>query len=272
MSSGAPPPQLLFDGPPIDLMRLARRVLWVTVGIVALLGLADVTVNWMEVIDSETAHDLCNTAAEQSIPTWFSSTQFVFVGFAALLAGWAVRRRQGGTALRVGCSLVGFFFIYLGLDDIVEMHESLGTIFADMHGGEDAQLSYGWQRFVLPVYLLVAVTGLVLVASGLRRHGLLRWFLVGGMLMAFAQGLDFIEGLKDPEGTGTFDFNRWTETTAEAWGLKKYDVKHPILMVEELCEMLGVTFVGQAFLRLLARTLDGTRLSLVAGGGQRTAA
>ncbi len=255
MSPGSPPPPLLFDGPPVDLSRLARRVLWITVGFLVVLALADVIVNWQEVIDSEPAQELCNTADEQSIPTWFSASQFVLVGFAGLLAAWAVRRRGGEPTLRAGCLLVGFFFIFLGLDDATELHERLGTIFANMHGGEDAQTTYGWQLYVLPVYLVVGVVGLVLVGPGLQRRGLFGWFLVGGLLMAFAQGLDFLEG-RDA-------FEPWAEETAEAWSLDKYDITHPILMLEELSEMFGVTCVGQAFLRLIARTLDSVRLSLV---------
>ncbi len=255
MSTGSPPPPLLFDGPPVDLSRLARRVLWITVGMIVLLALADVLVNWQEVIDSTPAQELCNTADEQSIPTWFSATQFVLVGLAGLLAAWAVRRRGGEPSLRAGCLLVGFFFIFLGLDDATELHERLGTIFANMNAGEDAEPSYGWQHYILPVYLLVGVVGLALVGPGLQRRGLLKWFLAGGLLMAFAQGLDYLEGRDG--------FEPWAKETAEAWSLDKYDITHPILMLEELCEMLGVTCIGQAFLRLLARTLDGVRLSLV---------
>ena len=167
-------------------------------------------------------------------------------------------RRNLSRSLRCGLLLAAGLFVYFGLDDTVEIHERLGTIFADMHGGEDAQESYGWQHYILPVYVVAGVSVLLLVGPELKRRRLLGWFVCGGVLMAWAQGLDRVEGYHA--------FAPWSEGLAEAWSLEAYDISHAIRLAEEVCEMLGCVLLGQSFLRLLAQTTDGMLLRL---GGDR---
>jgi len=254
---GSAPPSL-YDGPAVDIARFARRVLVVCVVTIGVLVALDIAITWSELIDNETAIALFNTADEENIPTWCSATFFFLTGTWAFGAWWGARRRGLSLGLRCGLILAACFFVFLGMDDTVELHERLGTIFTDMNGGEGAHASYGWQYYVLPFYMLVGGSVLLLVGPELRRRRLLSWFIAGGMLMAFAQGLDWVEGHRS--------FAHWAEQTAAAWGLDQYDISHPFRLLEETCEMLGVVFIGQAFLRLLAGTTEGMCLKLGSSG------
>jgi hypothetical protein len=242
----------------IDILPLARRLLFWCVAAIGVLVVLDIAVTWRELISSPTLIELFNTANEENIPTWCSATFFFLTGSWAFLAWWGARCRNLSRSLRCGLLLAAVLFPYFGLDDTVEIHERLGTIFADMHGGEDAQESYGWQHYILPVYLVAGVSVLVLVGPELRRRRLLGWFLCGGVLMAFGQGLDRVEGYPA--------FAPWSESVAAAWSLEEYDISHAIRLTEEVCEMLGCILVGQSFLRLLALTTAGMLLRL---GGEK---
>jgi hypothetical protein len=59
---------------------------------------------------------------------------------------------------------------------------------------------------------------------------------------------------------GTWRFEDDVKALADRWDVRKYDVKHPVIMFEELCEMLGVTLLCQAFLRHMASLGDGLAL------------
>jgi hypothetical protein len=254
MSAPGPAPEPWQDGPDVDLGRLVSRTLRVSLLLVVLLAACDVLFAWVDVLDNRAARGLFNAAAERSIPTWCSTTFSCLAGLFALAAAWGARRRGLARGLRKGLVLAGLFFIHLAMDDAVELHERLGTQLAKGQGGEETLVSYGWQTFVLPVYLLVGVAVLVLVGPELARRGLLGWFLAGGALMAFAQGLDWIEGRDD--------MRAWIERTAKAWETDVYNVSHPPRLLEEVCEMLGLVLVGQAFLRLFASIAGGLRLRL----------
>lgn len=253
--SASPSPSVGFqDGPDVDLGRFASRLLRGSLLLVVVLAACDAAFTWAELVDNRAVQKLFNAAAERSIPTWCSTTFAFLAGLFALAAAWGARRRALAGGLRAGLVLAGVFFIYLGMDDAVELHERLGTQLAKGHGGEEAMVSYGWQTFILPVYLLVGVLVLVLVGPELRRRGLLGWFLAGGMLMAAAQGLDWFEGRDDVRD--------WIARTAKAWKTDPYNLSHPPRLLEEVCEMLGLVLVGQAFLRLLASIVGGLRLRI----------
>jgi hypothetical protein len=257
----APPaPPEAFEG--LDLGRFASRLLRVCLVGVGVLAVLDVLIAWQLEGVHETVRALFNTAKEKSLGTWFSATLWFLAGAFAGLAWWAGRRAGLGRSVRAGLLLGAGFFTFLAVDDTLALHEGLGTMLADQHGGEAAQVSYGWHTFILPVYALVALLVLVLVGPELRRRRLLAWFLAGGGLMAFAQGLDWLEGRAG--------FRAWLTEQAAALGVDRYDLSHPPRLLEETCEMVALLLIGQAFLRLAAALLDGRRLVL--RGGQRTPA
>jgi isoprenylcysteine carboxyl methyltransferase (ICMT) family protein YpbQ len=119
-------------------------------------------------------------------------------------------------------------------------------------GDEKGLDTYGWQIYVLPCYLLAALLITLLLGPALWREGLFGWYVVGGLVYLAAHGLDRLEGM------WWFDLD--AEALADRWDVRKYDVKHPVVMLEELCEMLGVTLLCQAFLRHMASLGDGLAL------------
>lgn len=291
MSSSAPP---LAPGSALgtfDLWAFARRMLWACVIVELVLVVGDVFFNLKEVWTNDVLEDMWNMGAEDSLTTWFSGVQLFFVAVVAWMCARLSRVRGLGKDRRIGWIVAAVFFAYLSADEVAQIHEGMGSAAANAarearveahtealvaggmdpddaaaaaeeaipdegEGPEAGHETYGWQIYVLPFYLLVALLVTAFVGPTLWREGLFGWYVAGGLLYLVAQGLDRFEGM--------WWFEDEAKALAERIGWRKYDLTHPLIMAEELCEMLGVTLLCQAFLRHLASLGDGLGLKLVA--------
>lgn len=245
-----------LDPAEIRLGALTRRVILVCLACEVLLVALDLLFNVLDLAGDRSVRRIFNIAREQSLPTWFASTQAVLVGAVALSAAWLAegrRRRWGWTA-------VGLFFIYVGADDAAEIHERVGSALgrATAEGGStwrDSFPSFAWQLFIAPL-LAVGLLFSVLFSWLQSRAGSSRvWIVVAVACFGLSQGLDFLEGIDSLEST--------YESLAEEFDVRVYVVTHTLKLIEEYLEMVGTTGFLAAFLAIVTELAEGRTLLLV---------
>lgn len=235
-----------------------RRTLYALLAFEATILVLDVVFTFLAVIEDAGIQELFNVARELSLGNWFSSTQTAAI--AVVL--WLIRLRlRGSGAPRAsvrGFTLLAGIFLYLSIDDGIQLHERVSTAVGDFfaltaeggatHSGIVAALgrwidwfpSYTWQVLFGPIFAALGVFIVVFVWRRLDRRSALTVY-AGLFLYALAQVQDFIEGLETP-------YERLTTML----GTDPYTVPHFSKMAEETLEMLGSTLVLFAFLSVYA--------------------
>ncbi len=234
------------------ILRLAIALVAIEIAFVIL----DAVINYRELSEILAIRRIFNIAREGSVPSWFGTTQTFMVG----LTLWAIvllNRMKGHSNTRIiGWSIIAAFFTYMAVDDGAEIHERIGTAFGEItenpsSGGLSSHAarlferypSYAWQFVLGPFFLLVGLFMLIFLWKELTdREG--RILLVAAVLIiAFAFGLDFIEGLDADHGWNVFSLIK------ERLSLGDYTVSHFAKSLEEFLEMFAMTLLWVAFLR-----------------------
>lgn len=182
--------------------------------------------------------NLLNLDSESTLPTWYSSMQWCCAGaLFALFAMHAWRSRMRGMLCVVALSLACLAF---SVDEIAQIHERLGFASdALLSGGSrhgTALRNTGLWPFLIGAPVLAM---LAMVVRGMRHIFLARtpralWQLVAGLLVMFTGALliELGANLIDPaRGHGGFALAQ--------------------VVLEELMEMLGVTFITWSAYSLL---------------------
>lgn len=237
----------------VPLEERTHQLLWVCVASIVALVVFDLVFNWADISGDRSIRRIFNVAREESLPTWFASTQAMLVGVAALAAWWFRRRRLDARPGNGGLLFVAAFFVYVGLDDAAKVHERVGSAVQRMVEDTsslawivEAFPSFGWQLFVAPFLALCLLASVVIVWFRSRGLGA-RPFLVAVLLLfGLSQGIDFLEGVDE-----LYEF------IANRNGLDEYTVSHSFKLVEETLEMLATTAMLAATLRVLVDAAGG---------------
>ena len=258
--------------------RLIRGLALACVGFELLLVGLDYYVSYTGLSRFGTVRRLTNITREDSLASWFGSSQTLLVALTVGLI-WLVLRRQGATrGRRMGWLVLALFFALMAVDDGAMLHERLGTLVEDLHsddaaGGPATQTgarlleafpSYAWQVVALPFFIVLGAFTLVFLWRELvgRRP---RALLVAALAcFAVAVGLDFVEGLRPehPWNLYTLLAERFSleEFTQYHFGEEAYDaLRHFSKAIEEFLEMLANTLLWCLFLRRLAETAPDLR-------------
>ena len=227
-----------------DTRRVARRIVTLALALQVVVLAGSVVFNYVDVADHISIRRIFNIAREESLPTWFASTQALAVSLTAALL-W----RLSG---RTGWAWVAGFWLYVSIDDAAEVHERVATALSDRIGDVGplaAYPSFSWHLLVAPVLAL----GLFGVAVHLWRADpsrRSRTLVVAGLAaFAVAQGIDVLEGI---EGL----FEGW----ADALDVADYTVGHGFRTVEEMLEMLGTLALWAPMLFLVSERLGTVTL------------
>ena len=175
-----------------------------------------------------------NITYETNIPTMFSFLISFFTGVSALLIYKEDKR--------FGWIVVGLFFIYLGLDDALQIHEYLGSYFGDIFL-KNGFISYYWQVFFMPFFALVGLYIFYFLVSTFKKEDCYKCIIaifIGFGCYALAVGLDYYEGLEP-------NFNYIMDRTDY---FSYRDITHVLRAVEEAIEMFGATLIFSAILWL----------------------
>jgi len=157
---------------------------------------------------------------ELSVPSWFQS--MVLLACAAALWTVADEVRHAGGRWDRHWRLLAAAFAYLSIDELAGLHE-LASIPIRTAFGLDGVLRFAWILVAVPL-VLAFVAVLVPFLRALPRPTLMAISICGALYVGGAVGLEMVGGvLTERGGMDTLAYS------AEA-------------SVEELCEMLGMTF------------------------------
>jgi hypothetical protein len=248
----------------LDAERLPYLVLGSCVLVAAVFFLLDYHVNYGRWTQIGALRRMFNTTREDSLASWFGVTQTLFVALTVWVLYWF---SQGASKWRRrGWLVLALFFTYMAVDDGATIHERLGTAYdVKMLSGEDSVLdffpSYAWQIAVLPGFVVLGFFTFFFLLRELRtrRAKILLFLALSGL--AFAVGLDFIEGLERDHPLNVFaraaeryDFAAWTQSRFQHSEFST--VVHFSKSVEETLEMMSMSVIWFVFLQHLLGSTD----------------
>ncbi len=158
---------------------------------------------------------------ENNVPTWFSTLILFFAAILLLLI--YLNKKSNNENGSFYWLILGLIFIFLSIDESVQIHEEVATILRPSLGKDSPGFLY-WS-WVVPytIFVIVVVVFFTRFVLGLPAKTRTLFFISGGMFVFGALGLEFIEG----------------------HFYKLYGLDHIynriLYCIEELLEMTGVT-------------------------------
>ena len=193
--------------------RSLRRMLWSVTALVSLLGLLVELVHYLRPSFHSVVIPLFSLSIEGNFPTWYASG--LLLGCGLWLAVIALGVRQSGGPYARRWALLSAGFVFMSLDEAIEIHENLGRIF-DLHG----VLFFSW---VVPAGILVLALGFLYLPflRHLPRDSCLRFVLAGGLYLTGALVLELPLGHwaeRHGHDNLTYVLIDWVEETLELCG------------------------------------------------------
>ena len=231
-------PELKFDS-----TQAIRKTFLYLLAFDAFLVLGDILFNWNSLLGKGEIQLLFNITREDALATTYSSFQAIFAGLIGLLVALALKAK-GERKRSYGWTLLGLFFIYIGVDDAAQIHERCGTAFKtymtqnpETFGFLTNYASYSWHLLFGGFFGSVALFILIFLWKEYptRRRQMIYLIALGCYVLAV--GMDVIEGLM-----GGLDH------VAELFDLKASLVRHSSKVIEEFIEMFGTTLFLVSFL------------------------
>ncbi len=240
---------------------IVRNLVIICVSLEVAFVLIDAFVNYARLSEIGAIRRLCNIAREDSLASWFGTTQTFMVGLTLWLIVVVNRSKQASKWQRTGWLVLAIFFTYMAIDDGAEIHERMGTAFktiansASGDGDSGSVLkqyfpSYTWQILFLPLFGSVGIFLLIFLWSEIGGNGSRALIIAAISCFVFAVGIDFVEGLDDDHAWNlhTVIKNKYT--------LGNYTVRHFSKSLEEFIEMLAMTLFWVAFAGYFMRTTE----------------
>ena len=241
-----------------DTRKLAMRVLVLASLAEIALVLLDYHINFGQATDISALGRLFNIAREDSLASWFASTQTLLVGLTAGFIACCSRHQPGKQLRTIGWMVLALFFVYMAADDGAQIHERLGTTYRALKEASGASLdfypSYAWQVTFLPAFIALGLFMLIFLWSEFREKSSRVLLILAVCFIAVGVALDFIEGL-EPE-------HRWNlytwigdNTDMDYWTLQRFDenayetLQHFSKSIEEALEMFAHTLLWFLVLR-----------------------
>ena len=254
----------------LDLVRVARRVLWMGIFLGLAYLLLDYVMNYRLGAAIGPLRRLFNITREDSAASWFGAIQTLLTGLTALMIYFVARARSASQQGR-GWAVVANF-IYMAIDDGVQIHERLGSALYALSRAPGSVFerfpSYPWQLVFVPVFGFLGLYILVFLWRELRGAGQRCLVIAALSLQAFAVGLDFVEGLMPGHPWNIYrliaeflDAGVWIPGDALAPAFDM--VRHFGKACEETVEMLAITLFWCVFLRYLGASNAGVKLAFV---------
>ncbi|MDM8549226.1 hypothetical protein QUF72_04075 [Desulfobacterales bacterium HSG2] len=239
----------------IDTHRMIRNLFIFCIAFEIFLVILDAFINYGKFTDIGGIRRFCNIAREDSLASWFGTTQTFMVGLTVWMIALIVKHTSASKKQLIGWCVIAAFFTYMAIDDGSELHERMGSAFkAIAKRGDDSWMtsllsifpSYAWQIVFAPFFGIMGVFIAVFLWRELTWEKTRIFIILALTCFVIAVGLDFIEGLDKK--------HEWNIHTLirKKFELRKYTVRHFGKSFEEFIEMVGTTLFWTAFLSHLS--------------------
>jgi hypothetical protein len=253
---------------------LVRNVFIVCLLAELLFVLLDATVNFAGWTSFGMIRRMWNIAREDSLPSWFGTTQTCLVALTLWFIYIVARRDRRSRKATIGWLVLACFFTYMAADDGAQIHERVGSAFEKAHEADGAHNvaggwgrtiletfpSYPWQFVFMPLFTAMGIFMLVFLWRELAVKKARILVLVALVLLSASVALDFVEGLEPEHPWNLYTrmsegFGMNPERTLDAFGEMPYDtLRHFSKSIEEFLEMLAHTILWVVFLAHFMRT------------------
>jgi len=249
----------------IDMQKLIKIIFITCIAAQIFLIVFDYIFNYLDVLDDKSIRRIWNIARENSLPTWFSSTQTQLLGVTVFLI--AIVQAPHISRFKMAMWLfVGLFFLWIGIDDSAEIHEKLGGALQRMVKKEEDQgmiiefllknPSFPWHTLIAPIFGLCGLVITVFLWTAFWQLRLIHYLVLGFGCWIIAQGIDFTEGLDNIEEI--------YKSIQESLNIeRRYAISHTFKVVEEVLEMFGTTLLWIGFLHYFTTVSHGIQIKLV---------
>lgn len=243
----------------------ARVVFWGCLAFEVVLVLLDYHVNYGRLTDVGALRRLTNIAREDSLASWFGTTQTLLVALTAWGLWLGARAARASGWNRSGWLLVAVLFTYMAVDDGAQIHERIGAAYRAADGlGTTLFPSFAWHVLYVPVLGAAVLGSGVFLWWELRDRWSVALVAAAIAMFAVAVGLDFFEGL-DPDHawnpysaiTREYDLSSFTRAR---FGQSPYaTLVHFSRSIEEFLEMLANTCFWTALVRHVGVVMPSVR-------------
>lgn len=254
----------------LDYRKLATRLLAACIALELVLVVLDYHLSFGASFDVGAVKRLFNIAREDGLASWFQATQTLMAALTLWLVYVLVSLTPSSRWIARGWLVIAAFFTYMAVDDGAQIHERVASTVDALSAGEASRFpSYTWQLLFMPVF---AALGLFMFVFLLRqlRSGIARALLVLAMAsMAFAVGLDFIEGLSKGDPLNLYAHVARSSDELRAWSFGRFDtsayetLRHFSRALEELLEMVAISTLWCLFVAHLADVAPDFRVRSV---------
>lgn len=185
---------------------------------------------------------IVNIAGENGLSTWFSCLQLLAI---AIILFYIYEEQKEKL-----WAFFGYFFLFLSIDEVAEIHERVGTTFkleylfniARENEGFARTLmesynSWGWHFLISPIYIIIGIVMFLWLWKRLDDNKQRLLLFTGLAMYAIALVIDYIEGIPNLVG----------EMHNKDSALDFYGLIHIIKSVEENLELLGSSFLIYSF-------------------------
>ena len=242
-----------------------------------LLVVFDITINFAQGSDHLLIQRMFNVAREDSIASWFGTTQTFLTGLTLLFIYLIVREKPELSLKPAGWLIIALFFIYLAIDDGIQLHERIGSYIHTTIGGRNNPVSdfellnifpsFTWQVIFLPLFVFAGIYILYFLWRELKTKQQRITLLICFSLLGTAVVLDFFEGL---EQNHALNLHSWLagSLAIDAYSMETFNrdafttIRHFSRVLEELFEMMAFTLFWVLFLRHLIQTAPAIRINL----------
>jgi len=247
--------------------RLIRIVVLFCFSAELLFVLLDATINHGQWTEYGMIRRLCNIAREDSLSSWFGTTQTVMVALTLWLIFIVARRDRLKKSVTTGWLVLACFFSYMAVDDGAEIHERIGSAFKKANSAEEVQASaeglgarlleffpsYSWQIVFMPLFGAMGLFMLLFLWKQLKPKSARIVLVVALSLLSVAVMMDFVEGLDEHHRWNTYSWIAshvdLEEFTYAQFEQRPYDaLRHFSKSGEEFLEMLASTLLWGLFL------------------------
>ncbi|OGL89276.1 hypothetical protein A3H75_03215 [Candidatus Uhrbacteria bacterium RIFCSPLOWO2_02_FULL_51_9] len=176
---------------------------------------------------------------EGNLASLYTGAKLWIVATLALLNGAIIMRLRTPRRINAAWLLFALGLAYIGLDDMMGIHERIGFVLNNMLGtGGFHGESFNWLFYFAPAMLAALVVFGIIIKTLWRSNRRAAWLLLGGVVVWIGSlGIEFWGRALITRPTIPVSFY------------------HKLIVVEEGLELLGATLIALALVRTIQKTI-----------------